>query len=451
MVFVLSLAVVLPVLAVVMTDAAAAQQPPAPITTTTTTTTTTTSVAEGEEDDEAGLPVTFHVVDRKGNRERDDDEPVEGAVVTVTDIAGDEVDEVETDDEGEAEVRLPGPGQYTATLDLDSLPDDVGLPAEGGDEITIDPNRSRIANFNLGERQRDVRTRLDEALQLMVEGVKFGLIIAITAVGLSLIFGTTGLTNFAHGELVTFGAIVAWFINIDGGIQLIPATVLAMLVGGIAGGLLDLALWRPLRRRGVSLIAMLVISIGLSLLLRNLFQYWFGESSRAYGQYFAQRAVDVGPISISPKDVWSIVVSVVVLVAVAVALQRTKIGKAMRAVADNPDLASASGIDVDRVIVSVWVFGGALATLGGVLQGLDEQVRFDRGFSLLLLMFAGVTLGGLGTAYGALLGSFIVGLFVQVSTLYIPSNLKNVGALVVLILILLVRPQGILGRAERIG
>jgi branched-chain amino acid transport system permease protein len=141
----------------------------------------------------------------------------------------------------------------------------------------------------------------------------------------------------------------------------------------------------------------------------------------------------------------------IVLIAVALMLQRTTIGKAMRAVSDNRDLAASSGIDVDRVIVFVWALGGGLAALGGVLFALNERIRFDSGFALLLLMFAGITLGGLGTAYGALVGAFVLGLFVQISTLWIPSELKNAGALAVLALVLLVRPQGILGRAERIG
>jgi neutral amino acid transport system permease protein len=136
---------------------------------------------------------------------------------------------------------------------------------------------------------------------------------------------------------------------------------------------------------------------------------------------------------------------------VASLLQYTRIGKAMRAVADNGDLAASSGIDVDRVVVFVWALGGGLAALGGILFGLQQQVQFEMGFRLLLLMFAGITLGGLGTAYGALVGSFVVGMFIEMSTLIVPTELKNVGALLVLIVVLLFRPQGILGRVERVG
>ena len=380
-------------------------------------------------------------------------EPVEGVRVSVATADGEQVDEVESDAEGTFEVPVPGPGSYVVTLDEDSLPEGVEL-REGGAvrrEVRVSPGESQRVLYPFGEDTRDRRTKLDEALVLTVEGIRFGLIIAMAAVGLSLIFGTTGLTNFAHGELVTFGALVAWYLNVQSGIQLIPAAVLAVAIGGLAGGALDRLLWRPLRGRGTGLIAMLVISIGLGLLVRYVFLYQLGGRARTFADYTVQRAVDLGPVAVAPKDLFSIAFSIVVLLGVAALLQRTRLGKAMRAVADNPDLAASSGIDVQRVIQLVWVFGAGLAALGGVLVGLTEQVRWDTGFQLLLLMFAGITLGGLGTAYGALVGSFVVGLFVQVSTLYLSPELKNVGALVILIAVLLFRPQGILGQAERVG
>jgi branched-chain amino acid transport system permease protein len=144
-------------------------------------------------------------------------------------------------------------------------------------------------------------------------------------------------------------------------------------------------------------------------------------------------------------------ICIIVLALVALALVRTRIGKATRAVSDNPALASASGIDVDRVVTAVWIVGTALAALSGVMFGLVQQVDYLLGFRVLLLVFAAVVLGGLGTAWGAMVGALIVGVFVEVSTLIIPSELKYAGVLAVLILILLVRPQGILGRRERIG
>ncbi len=382
----------------------------------------------------------------------DDDEPVQGVEITVSQADGETVGTATTGADGVFELEVPGPGDYTATIDVDTLGDlTLRNPDRATLEFPVREGQERTLLFPLGEGDRVVGGTLGRVLQLLVEGIKFGLIIAMAAVGLSLIFGTTGLINFAHGEMVTFGALAGWFVNVNLGLHLIPATAVAVLAGGLAGTALDRGLWRPLRRRGTGLIALLVISIGLGLLLRYVFLYQFGGNTRPFAQYAVQRAVDLGPIAIAPKDIISIALSLVVLAGVGVALLRTRAGKAMRAVADNPDLAASSGIDVDRVILLVWFFGGALAAFGGVLLGLTEQVSWQMGVQLLLLMFAGVILGGLGTAFGALVGSFVVGLFIQLSTLVVAPELKNVGALAILILILLVRPQGLLGQPERLG
>ena len=382
-------------------------------------------------------------------------QPVVGVRIDIETADGEPVGTAVTDDKGAFFLALPAAGDYKATLVTDSLPEGVAPSGRSSLDFAIRSNQSRPLLFGLrsGESPGE-ETSGDgtiEWVQLLVEGIKFGLIIAMCAIGLSLIFGTTGLTNFAHGELVTLGALFAWFLNVRLGIHLIPAAGLAVVLSGMSGGILDLGLWRPLRRRGTGLIAMLVVSIGLSILLRYIFLYIFAGRSRPYADYTVQQGIDFGWFSIAAKDVFSIVLSIVVLVAVGLALEHTRAGTAMRAVADNGALASASGIDVERVVLLVWVTGGALAGLGGILLGLTESVGWEAGFQLLLLIFAGVTLGGLGTAYGALVGSLVVGIFVQMSTLVLPLDLKNAGGLLVLIAILLVRPQGILGRAERVG
>jgi len=376
--------------------------------------------------------------------------PIEGVEVTVTDDSGAEIAQGDTDDQGRFESDLPGPGEYTVAINADDLPEGVSAAATER-PVTVAEGGVGRAAFALSDGSTGQGGGAGRIPQLLLEGLRFGLLIAICAVGLSLIFGTTGLTNFAHGELVAIGAIVAWFLNVSAGVPLVLATVIAMVVGGFVGWLNDVALWGPLRRRGSGLVAMLVISIGLSLGLRYLLNIIFGGRSQPFSDYRGQRANDYGPISLTDKDLFSIAISLVVLVLVALMLQRTKIGKAMRAVADNRDLAASSGINVDGVIRFVWIVGGALAALGGVLFGLSDEVSWDMGFKLLLLMFAGITLGGLGTAYGALLGSIIVGVFVQLSTLVIADELKYVGGLLLLIVILVVRPQGILGSRARVG
>jgi len=177
----------------------------------------------------------------------------------------------------------------------------------------------------------------------------------------------------------------------------------------------------------------------------------FGSRPRPYADYVIQQAMVLGPIAITPRDLVITVLSLVVLVAVGVMLLRTRIGKAMRAVSDDRELAQASGVDAARIDLYVWSLGGGLAALGGVLFGLSEVVNWDMGFRLLLLMFAAVILGGLGSAFGAMAGGLLVGLIAQLSTAWFPVELQNAWALGVLILVLLVRPQGIFGRAERVG
>jgi branched-subunit amino acid ABC-type transport system permease component len=377
--------------------------------------------------------------------------PIPGIDVTVTTADGADVDTATTDDNGRWEVEVPGPGQYTVTLDTEGLPEGITLRGEDTRTVTVDTNRNQGVIFALDNAARDSSGGPVRAVQLLVDGIRFGLLIAMAAIGLSLIFGTTGLTNFAHGELVTAGALVAYFVNVDGGVPLIVAALIAMLAGAAIGAVSELGLWRPLRRRGTGLIAALVISIGLSLVLRYLYQVIYGGFSNAYSDYRGQRAVDYGLFRLTNINLASIVICLVVLILVALMLQRTRIGKAMRAVADNRDLAASSGINVNQVILVVWMMGGALAALGGVLLGLSDEVQWDMGFRLLLLMFAGVTLGGLGTAYGALVGSLVVGIFVQMSTLIIPNDVKYVGGLLLLIVILIIRPQGILGARVRVG
>lgn len=391
--------------------------------------------------------------------------PVVGAVVAISTEDGEELGEVTTGDDGLWQFGVDEPVSYVVRLD--ELPDGIRVAATGQEERTVTFNNGRVrvgALFPLEtgeERSRTGpvevpdtgggRSGTDQFLQLLVEGIRFGLLLGLMSIGLSLIFGTTGLTNFAHAEMVTFGALAAFFFNSILGVHVIPAFVLAAIAGALGGGLLDLAIFRPLRRRGTSLVAQLVVTIGLSIFLRYTFLYIFRGDRRSYLQYSVQSGIDLGGISVTPKDLWTIAICILILGAVGLLLQGTRTGRAMRAVADNRDLASSSGINVERVIQQVWIVGGSLAALSGALFGMSESVSWDMGFKILLLIFAGVTLGGLGTAFGAAVGSLLIGILVMTSTIVIPAELKNVGALMVLILVLVVRPQGIMGRSERIG
>jgi neutral amino acid transport system permease protein len=381
--------------------------------------------------------------------------PVPNVRISVAGEGGKPIGETRTGPDGDWVVPLPGPGTYQVSLDTGTLPDGVALRDVTRRTVSIQVfgNQQRPLLFPLGEGRVVQSKQFDRVVQLVAEGLRFGLILALGAVGLSLIYGTTGLVNFSHGELITLGAMVAYYVNVVLGVQLLAAAAITLVVCAAAGYGQDRLFWGRLRRRGTGLNSMMIISIGAALLVRYIYLYLFGGDTHSFADYRGQAAVDLGaiPIRLAARDYWSMALAGVVLAGTLLALTRSRLGKATRAVADNPALAEASGIDVDRVIRLVWMLGTALAGLSGILLGLAQQINFQMGFNILLLVFAAVTLGGLGTALGALVGSLVVGVFIQISTLVVSPELKNVGALGVLIVILMVRPQGILGRAQRVG
>ncbi|MBD7996682.1 branched-chain amino acid ABC transporter permease [Arthrobacter sp. Sa2CUA1] len=377
--------------------------------------------------------------------------PVSG--VTIKASANGYEAQTQTAENGSWSIGVPEQGAYEVELDESTLPEGLGL-ADGQENprtVTFAGTSNITTLFLLGEgivlQGDSFGTKLVERA---VAGLSFGLLLALSAVGLSLIFGTTGLTNFAHGEMVTFGAVLAFAFS-AAGLPLWLALILAVAGGAGLGYVQDAGLWKPLRMRGTGLVPMMIVSIGLALALRYTILFFFGGATQQLPDSQSPM-LELGPVSISRNNLVSLCVSLAVILVVAALLLRTRIGKATRAVADNPPLAAASGIDVDRVIRIVWMAGGALAALGGILWAYYRPgVSFNMGQQILLLIFASVTLGGLGTVFGALIGSIIVGLFVEISTLWLEADLKYVGALLIMILVLLVRPQGILGRRERIG
>jgi branched-chain amino acid transport system permease protein len=381
--------------------------------------------------------------------------PVAGAVIIVTTTDGAEVARATTSAEGLASLRVAAGADYVVTLDLASLPDGSTMIREGTERIELPASSFRTPvkalNFFTGQSADAARSDFERIAQRFIDGVRLGLIIAMCSVGLSLIFGTTGLTNFAHGELVSFGGLVAFLFNVTMGLPFFVAFPLAVIVGGAMGWLFNWAIFARLTKRGIGLVSQLVVSVGLSIMLRNIYLFQFGGRTRPLRSFSLQEGLVLGPVRITPRDLTTSALSLVILVAVAVFLQRSRTGKAVRAVSDNVALASSTGIDTGRIIRLVWFVGGALAATGGIFRGLDEQVGFQMGSSLLFLMFAGITLGGLGSAYGALVGGFVVGILVEMSTLVVPSELKNAPALIILIIVLIVRPQGILGRRQRVG
>lgn len=404
---------------------------------------------------ESDNSIIVSVQDQANTNGVSEKKPVVGVKVSVANLAGIAIGEGVTDSSGSAIIPVPAKDDYVVTLDVASLPSGVTL-VEGTKTVVnivkdaFTTNSKRVTFFagSVGESGASL---FDRIAQRLVDGVRLGLIIAICSVGLSLIFGTTGLTNFAHGEMVTFGGLIAFWFNVLLGIPLLIAAPVVIALGGVLGLAMNGIIFAKLRKRGIGLISQLVVSVGLSIMLRNMYLYQFGGRTRPLDDFSLQVAKSFGPVSITMRDLTTAIISLVVLLSVAGFLQRSRTGKAIRAVSDNPSLASSTGIDTQKIIRVVWFAGGALAAMGGVFRGLDEQVGFEMGSGLIFLMFAGITLGGLGSAYGALIGGFFVGLLVELASLIVPAELKNAPALLILIVVLVVRPQGILGRKQRVG
>lgn len=374
----------------------------------------------------------------------------EGVEITVSQD-GEAVASATTGDDGVFVVEIPGNGTYQVALDPETLPKGFALTDEDRatlGSVTVNLGDQQVA-FRLGEDSRGSRD-LQDYLTTAAKGLRLGLIIAVAAVGLSLVYGVTGLINFAHAELVTFGAIVAFVLN-DAGIPFWLCIPLAVLAGCAAGWTNNRLLWQPLRKRNMAMVSQMVVSIGLSIALRNIFLIVFGPNSKRYSAASGQRERDFGLVRLTPNDLIIMGICVVVLIAITLMLRKTRLGTAIRATADNPDLAASSGIGVNKIIAIVWIICGGMAALGGILYGLSVTVTSDMGFILLLSMFAAVVLGGLGNAYGALFGAIILGVMQETSGLFVDTAYKFVVALAVLIVVLLVRPQGLLGTKERFG
>ncbi|MGW2093487.1 ABC transporter permease subunit [Promicromonospora sukumoe] len=421
--------------------------------------------------------------------------PVPDVGVTISG-AGFEQD-VTTTQEGPASVEVPQVGSYTLTIDEETIPDGL-FPNATEQQVTAQTGSSARAAFRLGTTPPESAEPTDGATtapgdgetggaeptdaasggaageglggagttttggggpsfeqiwQQFGSGIRFGLLLALASVGISLIYGTTGLSSFSHGEQVTLGAMFG-YIGVNWlNMPVWLAVILVIVACGATGWLQDAAIWAPLRRRGTPVTQMMIVTIGLSLALQYAIQMVIGgRSHRVLPQN--PRPLEIAGITLSTASWLSMGVAVVVILFIGWFLTRTRVGRATRAVSDNTALASATGINPDRIIRIVWVMSTGFAGLAGMLLAISfGSFNWSLGMLLLLLMFAAVTLGGLGTAYGALLGSLVIGLVVEMSTLIpgMPSDLRYASALVILILVLLFRPQGLLGRAERIG
>ena len=376
--------------------------------------------------------------------------PIPGIKVTAT--LGDFSASATSNEWGEWSIMVPELGQYQVEIDKSTIPEGFALTdAETGAVGIADLSETDFAAvlFSFGADTSVDTSFSDLLIARIFAGLNFGLLLAIASIGISLIYGTTGLNNFAHGEMVSLGALIMWITYIVLDQNILLAALLSIAAVTAFGWAQDAGIWKPLRKRRMGLNQMMIVSIGFSIVARYLLLLFFGGDTKDIGG--GGNIIELGPIFTSDITLIGMAINVIALAGVALFLTRTRVGKATRAVSDNASLAASTGIDVERIIRIVWLFAAALTGLAGVLYGLQFQASWLTGFDILLLLFAAVTLGGLGTALGATVGALIIGMVVEVSTLFIPNELKYAAALVILVIILIVRPQGVLGKKQRIG
>ena len=282
--------------------------------------------------------------------------------------------------------------------------------------------------------------------QVLFNSVVTGSLYLIGAVGLSVTYGLSGFPNFAHAEFITLGAFLAYFVAEQLGLGLPSALVVAFLVTGTVGFLCYRGIFQPLAKRGASIIHLMVASIALGFILR----YSIGAAWTWKPLYFTTTwsAFDVGPLRVTGLWLWLIFAAIALAITMHLILVKTKIGKAIRATSSNPELALASGINIDRVIWITWFIGAGLAAIAGIFRAADTQIWPMTGWDIILPIFAVAILGGIGNYYGAIAAAFIIGLAENIGVVGLIalglSTTYRIGiAFLILIITLIVKPEGL--------
>jgi neutral amino acid transport system permease protein len=290
---------------------------------------------------------------------------------------------------------------------------------------------------------------LHDVAQTGLNGLTNGSIYALGAVGLTLVYGILRLVNFAHGDFLTFGAYMAYLVNVTWGLPLVAAIFFAMAATALLGIFFERIMWRPMRAQRAGFLQLILMSIGLAFVIRSAIQWFWGTEIRTLNVDITSTVTFLG-LRIGQTELIVVIVGISVLTAVGVMLRYSLLGKQMRALADDLDLAETAGIDTRRVILYTWLFAGGLAGLAGVLSGELANLTPELGFGLLLPIFAAVILGGIGNPFGALTAGLVLGVVTEWSTLLVEPRWKVTFGFVALIIALIIRPQGIFGRAKAI-
>src|ERR671918_3009807 len=290
---------------------------------------------------------------------------------------------------------------------------------------------------------------LHDVAQTGLNGLSLGAIYALGAVGLTLVYGILKLVNFAHGDFLTFGAYMAYLINVTWELPLVLGIAFAIATTALVGILLEKVMWGPMRVRGAGMLQLLLMAIGLAFVIRYGIQLVWSTELRQLDVNRTDTVEFLG-LTIGRTNLIVIIVGFAVLIGTGMMLRYTLLGKRMRALSDNLDLAETSGVDTSRVILWTWVFAAGLGGLAGVFAGAITQLQPELGFELLLPIFAPLVLGGIGKPFGALAAGIVLGVVIEWSTFFVTPGLKAAVGFLILILVLLIRPEGILGRARTV-
>ncbi len=278
-------------------------------------------------------------------------------------------------------------------------------------------------------------------VQLLIYGIVLGSILALGAIGVSLIFGILRFAHFAHGDLMTLGAYLAFTVTAGLSLPMLPAFLLALVATAVVSIGIDRSLYN--RLRGGSPIILLISSVGVALMLRSVIQMVWGTSNQVYRSGVDAPWIFAGGLRIQPTQVMIVAGAIGLVILLHLFLQRTRLGKAMRAMSDNADLARLSGIDTDKVVIWTWVIAGGLAAAAGIFLGMDTRLHPIMGWKLLLPVFAAAIFGGIGRPYGAIAGALVIGLAQELSTMVIPSAYKPAVAFALMVIMLIWRPTGL--------
>jgi branched-chain amino acid transport system permease protein len=283
-------------------------------------------------------------------------------------------------------------------------------------------------------------------LEQLINGITLGMVYALIAVGYSLVFGILRLVNFSHGSVYAFGAHFALlFISMNMGI--IPAIALSVILTGVLGVLIDKSTLQPLRSKKSKPIAALITTIGISYIIQNLLMIGFGSQTKFFPKLFDYGTVNILGSRIGTTQLFIFLVSLVLLSVLTYIIRFTKVGLAMRAVEQNQKAAHLMGIDVNKVITFTFFLGGASAAIAGsLISGYYQMVYAGMGFMAGMKAFSAAVLGGIGVLYGSIFGGIVVGISESFAATYLGGSYRDAVAFVILILVLLVRPNGLFGK-----